>query len=130
MTADALAAIAVARELEIPDDAVQKALRDFEGIGRRFDILGEVRTAGGTVDGRSGDHVMLGGVRIPHDRGLAAHSDGDVALHADDGAGRSAAARAVVVIDAVPSWRTNDHTRGAHRDDGTKAFPRIRIRRT
>ena len=29
-----------------------------------------------------GDHVMLGGVRIPHDKGLAAHSDGDVALHA------------------------------------------------
>ncbi len=29
-----------------------------------------------------GDHVMLGGVRIPHANGLAAHSDGDVALHA------------------------------------------------
>ena len=29
-----------------------------------------------------GDHVMLGAVRIPHSRGLAAHSDGDVALHA------------------------------------------------
>ena len=29
-----------------------------------------------------GDHVMLGGVRIPHDRGLRAHSDGDVVLHA------------------------------------------------
>jgi 2-C-methyl-D-erythritol 2,4-cyclodiphosphate synthase len=29
-----------------------------------------------------GNHVMLGGVRIPHDRGLAAHSDGDVLLHA------------------------------------------------
>ena len=29
-----------------------------------------------------GDHVVLGGVRIPHDRGLAAFSDGDVALHA------------------------------------------------
>ena len=29
-----------------------------------------------------GDHVMLGGVRIPHERSLAAHSDGDVALHA------------------------------------------------
>ena len=29
-----------------------------------------------------GDHVMLGGVRIPHSKGLAAHSDGDVALHA------------------------------------------------
>lgn len=31
---------------------------------------------------RDGDHVMLGGVRVPHERGLAAHSDGDVLLHA------------------------------------------------
>lgn len=30
----------------------------------------------------SGDHIMLGGVRIDGDRGLEAHSDGDVALHA------------------------------------------------
>jgi 2-C-methyl-D-erythritol 4-phosphate cytidylyltransferase/2-C-methyl-D-erythritol 2,4-cyclodiphosphate synthase len=29
-----------------------------------------------------GDHVWLGGVRIAHDRGVLAHSDGDVALHA------------------------------------------------
>lgn len=29
-----------------------------------------------------GDHVMLGGVRIAHHRGLLAHSDGDVLLHA------------------------------------------------
>ena len=29
-----------------------------------------------------GDHVVLGGVRIPHARGLVAHSDGDVAVHA------------------------------------------------
>ena len=29
-----------------------------------------------------GDHVMLGGVRIPHSRGLTGHSDADVALHA------------------------------------------------
>ncbi len=29
-----------------------------------------------------GDHVMLGGVRIPHHQGFAAHSDGDVLLHA------------------------------------------------
>lgn len=29
-----------------------------------------------------GDHVMLGGVRIPHDRGVVAHSDGDVVIHA------------------------------------------------
>lgn len=30
----------------------------------------------------AGDHVWLGGVRIPHDRGVLAHSDGDVVLHA------------------------------------------------
>jgi len=29
-----------------------------------------------------GDHVTLGGVRIPHARGLIGHSDADVALHA------------------------------------------------
>ncbi len=29
-----------------------------------------------------GDHVMLGGVRIPHSRGVTGHSDADVALHA------------------------------------------------
>ncbi len=30
----------------------------------------------------AGDHVLLGGVRIPHEQGLLAHSDGDVVLHA------------------------------------------------
>ena len=29
-----------------------------------------------------GDHVMLGGVRVPNERGVVAHSDGDVVLHA------------------------------------------------
>lgn len=29
-----------------------------------------------------GDHVVLGGERIPYHRGLVAHSDGDVVLHA------------------------------------------------
>ncbi len=29
-----------------------------------------------------GDHVVLGGVSILHDRGLIAHSDGDVLIHA------------------------------------------------
>ena len=29
-----------------------------------------------------GDHVMMGGVKIAHNQGLEAHSDGDVALHA------------------------------------------------
>ncbi len=31
---------------------------------------------------RDGDHVVLGGVKIPFERSLAAHSDGDVLLHA------------------------------------------------
>ena len=30
----------------------------------------------------AGDHVMLGGVRIAHGKGVKAHSDGDVLLHA------------------------------------------------
>ena len=29
-----------------------------------------------------GDHLMLGGVRVPHDCAFAAHSDGDVLIHA------------------------------------------------
>ncbi|WP_449428300.1 2-C-methyl-D-erythritol 2,4-cyclodiphosphate synthase [Rhodanobacter umsongensis] len=29
-----------------------------------------------------GDHVTLGGVRVPHRRGVIAHSDGDVVIHA------------------------------------------------
>ncbi len=29
-----------------------------------------------------GDHIIIGGVSIPYDQGLIAHSDGDVALHA------------------------------------------------
>ena len=29
-----------------------------------------------------GDHLMLGGVAVPHDHGVVGHSDGDVVLHA------------------------------------------------
>ncbi|MGO4705231.1 bifunctional 2-C-methyl-D-erythritol 4-phosphate cytidylyltransferase/2-C-methyl-D-erythritol 2,4-cyclodiphosphate synthase [Microvirga sp. 2MCAF38] len=29
-----------------------------------------------------GDHVWLGGIKVPHSRGVVAHSDGDVILHA------------------------------------------------
>jgi 2-C-methyl-D-erythritol 2,4-cyclodiphosphate synthase len=29
-----------------------------------------------------GEHVMLGGVRVAHQRGVVAHSDGDVVIHA------------------------------------------------
>ena len=41
-------------------------------IGQGFDVhaFGE------------GDHLMIAGVRVPHARGVIAHSDGDVAIHA------------------------------------------------
>lgn len=54
--------------------------------GRRYDP-GRLRVGQGYdvhafSDAPDIRHVMLGGVRVPHERGLAAHSDGDVALHA------------------------------------------------
>jgi UDP-N-acetylmuramate--alanine ligase len=46
---NALSAIAVAVELNIPDAAVQQALARFQGVGRRFQRYGEVPAAhGGT----------------------------------------------------------------------------------
>jgi 2-C-methyl-D-erythritol 4-phosphate cytidylyltransferase / 2-C-methyl-D-erythritol 2,4-cyclodiphosphate synthase len=47
--------------------------------------LGDIRTATGYdvhSFGDSGDHVWLGGVRIPHDRALTGYSDADAPLHA------------------------------------------------
>ena len=44
---NALAAVSVAVELDIPDAAVQKALAEFRGVGRRFQSYGQVPLAGG-----------------------------------------------------------------------------------
>ena len=44
---NALAAIAVAVELGVPDDAVLRALAEFKGVGRRFQRYGDVRTTDG-----------------------------------------------------------------------------------
>ncbi len=46
---NALAAIAVADELQIGDEAVVRALESFEGIDRRFQIFGDIKTRAGTV---------------------------------------------------------------------------------
>ena len=46
---NALAAIAIADELQIAHDVIVKSLQEFEGIDRRFQRLGEVKTAAGTV---------------------------------------------------------------------------------
>jgi UDP-N-acetylmuramate--alanine ligase len=44
---NALAAIAVASELNVPDAAIIKALSEFKGVGRRFERYGEVPAKGG-----------------------------------------------------------------------------------
>ncbi len=46
---NALAAIAVADELQVGSDAVVSALDGFEGIDRRFQHIGDIRIASGTV---------------------------------------------------------------------------------
>jgi UDP-N-acetylmuramate--alanine ligase len=46
---NALAAIAVATRLDVSDDAIVRGLREFEGIGRRFQVMGEVPAAGGSI---------------------------------------------------------------------------------
>lgn len=56
----------------------------------------------------SGDHVWLGGIRIPHARGLRGHSDADVLLHAITDALLGAAGDGDIGVHFPPSdpqWR-------------------------
>ena len=57
---------------------------DFAAAEARFAAALRVRTATGFDVHRleAGEELWLGGVRIPHDKGLSGHSDADVALHA------------------------------------------------
>jgi 2-C-methyl-D-erythritol 2,4-cyclodiphosphate synthase len=58
-----------------------------------------------------GDHVMLGGVRVPHTQGVLAHSDGDVILHALCDALLGAAALGDIgqhFKDTDPQWKGAD----------------------
>ncbi|HEV7855766.1 MAG TPA: UDP-N-acetylmuramate--L-alanine ligase [Herminiimonas sp.] len=54
---NACAAIAIARELDIDDAATQKALREFNGVGRRFTRYGEIRIP--DADGKSNGTFAL-----------------------------------------------------------------------
>ena len=45
---NALAAVAVALELGLPDAAITRALSEFRGVGRRFQRYGEIALAGGS----------------------------------------------------------------------------------
>lgn len=61
-----------------------------------------------------GDHVVLGGVRIAHDAGVVAHSDGDVLLHALCDAVLGAAGLGDIgqhFPDSDPRWRGADSAR-------------------
>ncbi|MFM9835800.1 MAG: UDP-N-acetylmuramate--L-alanine ligase [Methylophilaceae bacterium] len=44
---NALAAIAIASELNVPDNAIVKALAEFKGVGRRFERYGEIKAKAG-----------------------------------------------------------------------------------
>ncbi len=61
-----------AEDLPVAAGIMESMGRTTMRIGQGFDV----HTFG------EGDHVMLGGVRIPHGRGVVAHSDGDVVIHA------------------------------------------------
>lgn len=54
---NALAAIAIASELNVPDAAIIKALREFRGVGRRFERYGEVPAK--LLDGKPGGTFTL-----------------------------------------------------------------------
>jgi 2-C-methyl-D-erythritol 4-phosphate cytidylyltransferase/2-C-methyl-D-erythritol 2,4-cyclodiphosphate synthase len=62
----------LAAAARILQSAESQAMSRRMRIGQGFDV----HTFG------NGDHVVLGGVRIAHDRGVIAHSDGDVVIHA------------------------------------------------
>jgi UDP-N-acetylmuramate--alanine ligase len=54
---NACAAIAIARELGVADNATQKALKEFHGVGRRFTRHGEIKLP--DVDGKPGGSFTL-----------------------------------------------------------------------
>jgi len=59
----------------------------------------------------AGDHLMIGGVAIPFDRGFIAHSDGDVLLHAVSDALLGACALGDIgrhFPDTDPTWKGAD----------------------
>ena len=56
---NALSAIAIAVELNVPDAAVQKALAEFKGVGRRFQSYGEWPVSAVGPDARSGTFTVI-----------------------------------------------------------------------
>jgi 2-C-methyl-D-erythritol 4-phosphate cytidylyltransferase/2-C-methyl-D-erythritol 2,4-cyclodiphosphate synthase len=90
--------------------------------------LGDVRTGFGfdVHQFAAGDHVMLGGVRIAHERSVTGHSDADVVLHALVDAILGALADGDIGVHFPPS---DPQWRGASSDRFlTFAVERVRVR--
>jgi len=92
----------------------------------KFANLSDVRTGFGFDVHRfdHGDHVMLGGVRVSHSRGLSGHSDADVVLHALVDAILGALAEGDIGVHFPP---TDSQWRGAS-SDRFLAFATDRVR--
>jgi len=101
---------------------------DFARAERDAQSLTDIRTGIG-YDIHAfdiGDHVWLGGVRIPHERKLAGHSDADVALHALTDAILGALADGDIGVHFPPS---DERWRGASSDRFLQfAIERVRAR--
>ena len=91
--------------------------------------LGDVRVGSG-LDVHAfgpGDHVTLGGIRIPHNQALTGHSDADVALHALTDAILGALAEGDIGVHFPPS---DPQWRGASSDRFLEfAIARVRARK-
>jgi 2-C-methyl-D-erythritol 4-phosphate cytidylyltransferase/2-C-methyl-D-erythritol 2,4-cyclodiphosphate synthase len=89
MTDDAMiaeqAGLPVALVMGSEDNIKITTQEDMARAARLLDTAGAVTRIGTGFDVHAfcpGDHVMLCGVRVPHDHGLEGHSDADAGLHA------------------------------------------------
>jgi UDP-N-acetylmuramate--alanine ligase len=73
---NALAAIAIAHELQIPPPLIKKALANFEGVGRRFTKTGEVN--GVTIIDDYGHHPVEIAAVLKAARGALAGTTGKI----------------------------------------------------
>ena len=64
--------ITLAEDIAVAERTLKRQRGSGMRVGQGFDVHAFT----------DGDHVVLGGVRIPHKRGILAHSDGDVVIHA------------------------------------------------
>jgi 2-C-methyl-D-erythritol 4-phosphate cytidylyltransferase/2-C-methyl-D-erythritol 2,4-cyclodiphosphate synthase len=69
----------------VPGDALLDKVTYADDLTRMERMIGGIQVTGFGYDVHrlaAGEELWLGGVRIPHDRGLVGHSDADVVLHA------------------------------------------------